>query len=392
MTKIDAHTLFCSNLDCLARGKINEGNITTHGTTGRYRCRTCDKTFRLTQGTVYEGLHYDEKTVTLVLSLLSHGCPRQAIVNAFEMDERTVMSWETRAGKQCEQVHEAMIMKQQLEGGHIQLDELRVVTANKEQPLAWVGSAIKTGSRLWVGGVVSATRDKKLAHDLMQVVFSCVALFSSLLLCFDGWPPYLTAYRKTFRYKIPRYGKVGRCAYEMWSSLVVGRLVKMVQGKWTMAKELVHGTTEQLSECLSCFQGGLDINTAFIERLNATFRQRLTVFTRRGRATAHKLKTLRSALYLVGTAYNFCTPHDSLRISLPEPLATTGQRWELRSPAMAEGLTDHVWTMKELLSYRVPPPVYVAPPAPKKRGRPKKVVTIMEETPAIMEERLYQMV
>lgn len=388
MTKNNAHSLFCSNSDCLARGKINEGNITTHGTKGRYRCHVCGKTFRLTQGTVYEGLHYDDERVTQVLTLLAGQCPRQAIVQAFGIDERTIMNWEARAGQQCEQVHQELVMKQQLLGGHVQLDELRVVMANTETPVAWVGSAIKVESRLWLGGVVSAIRDKQLAHDLLQKVYLCLALFSPLLLCFDGWSAYLTAYKKIFRQKVPRFGKPGRCAYALWSSLVVGRLVKTVQGKWTMAKQLVHGTTQQLSEWLFHSQGGLDINTAFIERLNATFRQRLTIFTRRGRATAHKLKTIHSALYLVGTAYNFCTPHTSLRIPLPEPLATTGQRWELRSPAMAEGLTDHVWTMKELLGYRVPPPVYVVPPPPKKRGRPKKT----KEEVEIMAESLYQIV
>ena len=57
--------------------------------------------------------------------------------------------------------------------------------------------------------------------------------------------------------------------------------------------------------------------------------------------------------------YNFCLPHASLRIpfALPEPTHGTGsaKRWQPRTPAMAAGLTDHVWTLREVLLFRVPP-------------------------------------
>ena len=57
--------------------------------------------------------------------------------------------------------------------------------------------------------------------------------------------------------------------------------------------------------------------------------------------------------------YNFCLPHLSLRLPLPEPLPTRGagspKRWQARTPAMAAGLTDHIWTMQEVLLFRVPP-------------------------------------
>ena len=76
-------------------------------------------------------------------------------------------------------------------------------------------------------------------------------------------------------------------------------------------------------------------------------------------------------LALVGGAYNFCWHHDSLRHDAP---AGTGRKWQERTPAMAAGLTDHRWTMGELLSYRVPPPAWVAP---KRRGRPPKLPSPM---------------
>ena len=112
--------------------------------------------------------------------------------------------------------------------------------------------------------------------------------------------------------------------------------------------------------------GGKGINTAYIERLNATFRGALAMLARRGRAIAHKQVALTAGMYLVGCAYNFCWHHDSLRVAAPEG---AGHKWEPRTPAMAAGLAEHPWTMLELLSYKVPLPPWVAP---KRRGRPPK--------------------
>jgi hypothetical protein len=109
------------------------------------------------------------------------------------------------------------------------------------------------------------------------------------------------------------------------------------------------------------------INTAYIERLNATFRERLASLTRRGRALARRTLTLQYGMYLSGTVYNFCTPHASL--GLPGP--TAGASGIKRTPAMAAGITDHGWTVRELLSYPVPPPRWTPP---KQRGRPSRAL------------------
>jgi hypothetical protein len=56
---------------------------------------------------------------------------------------------------------------------------------------------------------------------------------------------------------------------------------------------------------------------------------------------------------------NFCLPHMSLRMPLSQTQPTNGsgsaKRWQPRTPAMAAGLTDHVWTLREMLLFRVPP-------------------------------------
>jgi hypothetical protein len=86
------------------------------------------------------------------------------------------------------------------------------------------------------------------------------------------------------------------------------------------------------------------------------------------RALARRVETIEEAMWLFGSIYNFCTPHESLRICIvkDEP-----KRYVQRTPAMASGITDHVWSVKELMSYRVPPERWKPQ---KKRGQPSKAL------------------
>ena len=116
------------------------------------------------------------------------------------------------------------------------------------------------------------------------------------------------------------------------------------------------------------------INTAYIERLNATFRLRLSWLTRRTRTLAKQPETLTAGLFIVGCFYNLCDPHHSLRMRLS--VGRFGHHWVKRTPAMASALTDHIWTVDELLMYRVPTPRWKPP---KRRGRrSKEVLQLLE--------------
>src|SRR5258706_5446031 len=84
---------FCPNETCLARGKRGEGTITIHDRQRqRYRCRSCGRTFSTRRGTMLEGLRKPSELIVIVVTLLASGCPIQAIVHAYELDERTVGS------------------------------------------------------------------------------------------------------------------------------------------------------------------------------------------------------------------------------------------------------------------------------------------------------------
>src|SRR5258708_35375124 len=94
---MDASKQFCPNSSCSARGKMGEGTISIHGRKRpRYKCQVCKKTFSARQGTMMEGLRTDEETITKVVTLVAYGCPIQAIVHSFGMDERPVAAWQNR--------------------------------------------------------------------------------------------------------------------------------------------------------------------------------------------------------------------------------------------------------------------------------------------------------
>src|SRR5262249_54467680 len=104
---------------------------------------------------------------------------------------------------------------------------------------------------------------------------------------------------------------------------------------------------------------GWKINTSFIERLNLDIRQRVAAVGRRVNTLCQGEDGLRYQLAVYHVYYNFVLPHASLRqpLLVPKPPHRTGSAkvWRPYTPAMAAGLTDHVWSLKEVLLFRVPP-------------------------------------
>jgi hypothetical protein len=130
-------------------------------------------------------------------------------------------------------------------------------------------------------------------------------------------------------------------------------------------RRIVQGAKNMIERLILTTQGKGLINTAFIERLNATFRQRINSLTRRTRTLAQRSETLVAGMYIVGCFYNFCDFHHSLRLKLS--VGSFGYRWLQQTPAIAAKLADHQWTPAELLNFKVPPSRWEIP---KQRGRP----------------------
>jgi IS1 family transposase len=216
-----------------------------------------------------------------------------------------------------------------------------------------------------LAGEVSEQRDLGLIRRLLGRVRRCAAR-RPLLVCTDGFRAYPRAIRETFRDPLPT-GKRGRPCLQSWKSLHIAQVVKhYVQRRVVSAeRRIVAGTAAQVEKLRRRSQGGDGVlNTAYIERLNATFRERLATLTRRGRALARRTATLHAGMYLIGTVYNFCTSHRSLS------RAAAGVRAP-QTPAMAAAITAHRWTVYELLSFHVPPPRWTPP---QRRGRPSRAL------------------
>jgi transposase-like protein/IS1 family transposase len=357
---MNASKQFCPNLECKARGQVGQGNIVIHSRQRpRYRGTTGRKTFSAKEGTMLAGLRKPTEVIVTGVTLLAYGCPVQAIVHAFGLDERTVASWRDRAGKQCEQVHHALVEQGQLDLMHVQADEIRV---KGRKIIVWMGLALMVSTRLWLAGVVSPTRDKKLADRLMQQVRACGQVLRAVLICTDGWSAYPNSIRRAFREKVKETAGRGRACLRVWPQLSIGTVIKhtVTRRVTTVTRRMTHGTLRRAAVLLRRSRGGSMLNTAFIERFNATMRERLATFTRKCPHAAHRLEGLEAGMYLIGCTYNFCFPHHELSKSKHVGSPCT--------PAMAAGLTDHVWSVWEVLTYRVAPTPWVEPKRP---GRPR---------------------
>lgn len=124
---MDASKQFCPNEACSPRGQQEQGTIIIHDRKRhRYRCKVCKHTFSVRRGTMFEGLRKPMELSVIVVTLLTYGCPIQARMHAFGLDERTVADWRTRAGVHCQQVHKEIVEQGQLDLMRVQADEIRV--------------------------------------------------------------------------------------------------------------------------------------------------------------------------------------------------------------------------------------------------------------------------
>ncbi len=357
---MDPSSVSCPNLGCPDKGTVGKGNVRIHARAeGRYRCRTCRRTFAATTNTPLYRLHHPETTLTLVLTLLLHGCPIAAIVAAFGLDERTVRAWLHKAGAHAALLHDQMVGD--VDARQVQADEIRVRVRGGA---VWAAIALDVGSRLWLATAVARRRDGLLVHLLLRRTLAALA-GRAFLLAVDGFASYVGGARTLIR--VPeRTGRRGRPRLVWPTGFALAQVVKagLHRGEGS-ARRVVVGTEATVAAALAASHGGTTINTAYIERLNATLRECLAPLVRRRRAPAHGPALVESGLSLLRLAYNWCWAHESLRLHA----IGTPHRWVERTPAMAAGLAARPCGLDELLRTPAPPVPLTAPAAPR-RGRP----------------------
>jgi len=356
---------YCPNERCRYYGWLGRGNIRSNGypNRGRHRqlhCTVCRKYFVESTGTLFYGKRYQPEQMAQILTALAEGLGIRAVGRVFWVEPETVLAWLSEAGAQLEAFHR--YQSRQLEVAQVQLDELYgVIRAyqtgelNEAEALAaleqsrtstWLWTAIDPRSKFWLAAVVgerTANNAWKIVHQVVgQLKPGRVPLFLTdgnrayeqpLLSHYGAWQPPLEGQRQ------PRW--------QALPELLYAQVVKKRRGRRlvSVSKRVVFGTLEQIQTRLA--SSGKQINTAYVERLNLTIRQLVPGLGRRVNTLAHTPDSLARQVSLVQTYYNFCLPCRSL------DSAATGVRQ--RTPAMAVGITDRVWTLQAVLAFRPPP-------------------------------------
>jgi hypothetical protein len=163
--------------------------------------------------------------------------------------------------------------------------------------------------RLWLGGVLSPHRDETLIRTLLERVRACACRLV-VLVCVDGLARYVPAVRRVFR--IPaRVHKQGRLRLVLPPTVLLAQVVKQTKKRRVVGvtQRVVISTGKAVAAVLAATHSGRQINTAYIERLTATFRACLVPLTRRGRLVRDV--ALQAGMVLVGLAYTFCWVHRS---------------------------------------------------------------------------------
>ena len=225
----------------------------------------------------------------------------------------------------------------------------------------WVWVAMDPVSKLILttdGGDRTLAMAQRLVHQVTQVLApDCTPLFLT-----DGFREYLTAlvtHDGQWIHPERRQAKGPRPTLRWMPQpgLLYAQVIKSYRRRRLVrvAHRVVFGTREAIEQTLAT--RGWKINTAFVERLNLDFRQHIAAIGRRVNTLCKHEAGLRHQLALFQTCHNFVLPHASLRLPLPHVTHGTAsvKRWQQRTPAMAAGLTNQVWSLREVLRFRVPP-------------------------------------
>jgi IS1 family transposase len=378
--QVDTSHHFCPDPDCRYGGWTGLGNISANGhpSGGPWRqlhCSRCGGYFLETQGTPLHGKRVAPDTLVWAIAALAEGLGIRAVARVFEVDPNTVLLWLVEAADHLEAFSRHFLSDVHVE--QIQLDELFALLSAVKDGVVTEAEALKRLSRSphWVWTAMDPVTkllltidmgDRTLAmaqsvvHRVVQVLApGCVPLFltdgftedtTALLPHFGQWVQPSRRQDKGPHPK-PRWMPLPQLLYAQGVKTVRRRCLVRVRHR------VVFGTLETVNAVLAPL--GCQINTAFIERLNLTIRQHGAAVGRRVSTLCKGEDGIQRQLALYHVYYNFCLPHTSVCQPLlqPEPTPGTGsaKRWQPRTPAMAAGLTDHVWTLREVLLFRVPP-------------------------------------
>jgi IS1 family transposase len=378
--EVDTSRHFCPNPDCAYRGWVGWGNLRANGhpSGGPWRqllCVVCRRYFLETLGTLLHGKRASVDLIVRVIACLAEGLGIRGTARVFEVDANTVLQWLVDAAEQLRAfsqhfLHDVRVQQVQLDElfallGAVKAGEVSETEAIErlERSPHWVWVAMDPESKLLLA-IDVGNRTLAMAQRVVHQVAQVLAPDGAPLFLTDGFREYMTALLTHYGHWVqpPRRQATGPAPKPRWMplpGLLYAQVVKTVRHRRLVdvKHRVVFGTLVAVEQVLAPL--GWHINTAFVERVNLTIRQHVAAVGRRVSTLCKGEDGLRQQLVLHHVYYNFCLPHASLRqpLSQPEPTKGSGsaKQWRPCTPAMAAGLTDHVWTLREVLLFRVPP-------------------------------------
>ena len=378
--QVDTSMHFCPNPDCAYRGWVGWGHRRANGhpNGGPWRqllCVVCRGYCLETLGTLFHGKRAPVELIVRVIACLAEGLGIRGTARVFEVEAKTVLQWLVEAAEQLRAFSQHFLRDVRVQ--QVQLDELfallsavRAGTVSEtdaierlERAPQWVWGAMDPESKLLLAldvGARTLAMAQRVVHQVARVLApDCAPLFLT-----DGFREYLTALLTHYGQWVQpaRRRAQGPAPQPRWMplpQLLYAQVIKTVRRRRLVrvTHRVVFGTLAAVQQVLAAC--GWQINTAFIERVNLSMRQHVAAVGRRVTTLCKGEQGVRQQLALYHVYYNFCLPHTSLRQALPQPELTNGtgsaRQWRPQTPAMAAGLTDHVWTLREVLLFRVPP-------------------------------------
>src|SRR5215467_7525645 len=377
---VDTSRHFCPDADCRYSGWVGLGNLQANGhpSGGPWRqlyCTACKGFYQETHGTLLHGKRVSPDLLVWAVGALAEGLGIRAVARVFEVDPTTVLPWLGEAAEHLQAfsqyfLHDVRVTQIQLDALFALLSAVKAGEISHHEALQrlsrsphWVWVAMDPVTKVLLAidvGDRTLAMAQRLVHQVVQVLApGCVPLFLT-----DGFRAYTTTLLTHYGQwvHLPRRQATGPAPKPRWMplpGLLYAQVVKTVRRRRLVrvSHRVVCGTLEAVQQVLATC--GWQIQTAFVERLNLTIRQHVAAVGRRVSTLCKHEDGMRQQLALYLVYYNFCLPHASLRVPLPQPLPTNGTgsatQWRPRTPAMAAELTDQVWTLREVLLFRVPP-------------------------------------
>ena len=311
-------TMACEacNVDCQRFGKHRNG-------LRRFRCPKCLKTYTEAHRRTLDTMYIPEEKAVLALRLLLEGNSLRSTQRITELDINTIMTLLVKAGERCQSLMDSKMRN--LSVKRLQLDEIWTYVGKKRRNVRQ-GDSPEVGDQ-WVFVAIDA--DTKLIpgfHVGKRHYEDTVSFLWDLYQRVDGNRVQITTDGLNhYRNAVPQcFG----------NDLDFAQLIKLFGDvENPHARYSPPRITEVISKVRSGNPDPDHISTSFVERQNLTMRMSIRRFTRLTNAFSKKLLNLKMAVALHFAYYNFCRVHSSLRVT----------------PAIEAGITDHIWTIAELL-------------------------------------------